>query len=109
MADTVKVLSQNALSATTLRDLYTVPVGTSAVISTIVVCNRGASTTTFRISVAVAGAADATKQYTHYDVTAPPNDTFALTVGLTLATTDVVRGYAGNGNLTFQCFGVEIT
>lgn len=109
MADALKVLGQVALSATTLSAIYTVPGATSTTVSSVVVCNRGGSSTTFRISVAVAGAADATKQYIYYDLPIPANDTFIATIGVTLATTDILRGYAGNGNLTMQAFGVEVT
>lgn len=109
MADTLKVLGQSALSATTLTDIYTVPGATSATVSSLVVCNRGGSATTFRVSVAPGGAADANSQYIYYDVSIPANDTFVATIGLTLATTDKVRGYAGNGNLTISLYGVEVT
>ena len=109
MSDTLKVLAQSNPSATTLTDLYTVPSVTSVVGSTIFVCNTGSSSTTFRISVAVAGVADTLKQYLYYDITIPGNDTFAATVGISLATTDKVRIFAGNGNLTFNLFGTEIT
>jgi len=109
MADTFKVLGQLVPSATTLTTLYTVPGATSTVNASLVVCNRGSGATTFRVSVAVAGAADDPKQYIYYDVTINGNDTFIATIGVTLAATDLVRVYAGNGNLTFSLFGVEIS
>ena len=74
MAEIYKTLGQVALGATVLTNLYTVPGATSTVISTITVCNRGGTATTFRISVRVAGAADATKQYIYYDISIPKND-----------------------------------
>lgn len=109
MANTIKVLAQSAPSATTLTDVYTVPSATTAVVSSLVVCNRGGTATTFRISVAVAGAADATKQYLYYDVAIAANDTFVATIGLTLGTADVVRAYAGNANLSVNVYGEEVT
>lgn len=109
MAETLKVLGQAAPSATTLTDLYTVPASTSVVVSSIVVCNRSATATTFRVSVAIAGAADANPQYLYYDVALPGNDTFIATVGLTLAATDKVRVYTGAATVTFQVFGTELT
>lgn len=109
MADTLKVLAQSLPSATTLTDVYTVPGATSATISSVVICNQSSTATTFRLSVAVAGAADATKQYIYYDVDLAGNDTFIATIGITLAATDVVRGYSGNGSISFQLFGVEVT
>lgn len=109
MADAYKILAQLVPSATTLTTLYTVPAATSTAISSIVVCNRGTSGTTFRISVAVAGAADATKQYLYYDVNLPGGNSFVATIGISMATTDLIRVYAGNANLSFNLFGVEIT
>jgi hypothetical protein len=106
--ETRKVLGQAALAATTLTDVYTVPAATQAVISTMVVTNRAGSSTNFRLSVAVAGAADNSKQYLYYDVTIPAFETFCSTIGVTLNTTDVVRAYAGNSNLSVNLFGVEI-
>ena len=109
MAETNKVLAQTNPSAATLTDSYTVPGATSAVVSSIVVCNRSATATAFRISFAVAGAANDNKQYTHYDVAIPGNDTYIATIGATLAATDVVRVYATLATLSFTIFGVEST
>lgn len=102
-----KVLGQTAPLATTETDLYTVPAVTSAIISSIVVCNRGSTATTFRISTAVGGGGTATKDYLYYDVPIAGNDTFIATIGITLATTDKVKVYAGNASLSFNLFGQE--
>lgn len=108
MADTYKVLGQSNPLAATLTDAYTVPAATSVVISTIVIANRGAATS-FRVSVAVAGAADANQQYLAYDVAIGANETITMTVGVTLAATDKVRVYATLATLSFNLFGVERT
>jgi hypothetical protein len=104
-----KVLGQSKPSATTLTDIYTVPALTQATVSTITVCNQSATATSFRISVAPAGAADATSQYLYYDVAIAGNDTFACTFGITLATTDKIRVYNTLATLSFSVFGVETT
>lgn len=109
MADAFSVLAQSAPSATTLTDIYTAPASTSVVISTINVCNRSATATSFRISVAVAGAADATKQYLAYDTPIDGNDSITITTGVTLATTDVLRVYATLATLSFNVFGAQVT
>ncbi len=109
MADTFKVLAQSNPTAATLTDIYTVPAATSTVISTIVVCNRSAAATSFRISIQVANAADDNKQYLYYDTIIPGNDTFVITLGITLATTDVIAVYATLATLSFNVFGVEVT
>jgi hypothetical protein len=109
MADTYKVLGQSAPSATTETDLYTVPALTSAVVSTIIIANRSASNATFRISVSIGGGATANADYIAYDVPIQGNDVAALTIGVTLATTDKIRIYASTANLSFSAFGQERT
>jgi hypothetical protein len=108
MATTYKVLAQSAPAATTSTDLYTVGSGKSAVISTIVVANRAASVATYRIAVRVAGATLANAQYIAYDVIVGASDSTTLTLGITLAATDVISVYASNANLSFNVFGSEI-
>lgn len=109
MAIAPKKLGGSALSATTLTTIYTVPSATSATVSTIFVCNRSSTDCTFRVSIAVAGAADATHQYLYYDKDLTGNETYAITCGVTLAATDVVRAYASTANVTVNVFGTEIT
>jgi hypothetical protein len=109
LAQAHKILGQSNPSATTLTDAYTVPSSTEAIISTIVVCNRSGTSTTFRISVAVNGASDSDEQYLYYDIAIPGSDTFVATLGVTLDATDKIRVYAAAQQLSFNIFGVEIT
>ena len=108
MATTYKVLAQNSPAATTATTLYTVPASTSTVVSTLTVANLGGSSATYRISVRPAAEGQANKHYIAYDVTVGANDTTTLTLGMTLATTDVVTVYASTANLAFNLFGSEI-
>ena len=110
MATTYKILAQSAPTATTATLLYG-PVGSgiSTVISTLAICNRGATAATYRISFRVNGDADATKQYLVYDASVPANSTASYTQGITLAAGDAVYIYSSNANLTFQAFGSEIS
>ena len=109
MATVLKVLGQSAPSATTLTTLYTVPSSTEAVVSTIVVANRSATATDFRIAIRIAGGVVANEDYLYYDLAIPGNDTFAATVGITLAATDVVSVYNTLATLSFNLFGQEIS
>jgi len=108
MATTYKVLGQSAPGATTPSDVYTVPSATSAVVSTINVCNRDAVASRFRISVRPAGATQADQHYLAYDTAIPGNDSIALTFGITLAATDVITVYSESGDLSFNVFGSEL-
>ena len=102
-----KVLGQVNPSATTATTLYTVPSAKSAVISTLVIANLTTSSATFRIAVRPAGATLANLHYVAYDITVGASDSTALTLGITLATTDVVTVYASTANLAFNAFGDE--
>lgn len=107
MADLAKLLGQNAPAATTETDLYTVPGATNTTVSTIIVCNRGATAATFRISIADGGGATTNKDYLYYDLPLAANDSYAATLGITLEATDKVKVYASTANLSFNLFGVE--
>lgn len=109
MATQLKVLGQSDPLATTLTTLYTVPAATSAVASTITVCNRSVTATSFRIAVRPAGAAISNEHYIYYDVAIGGNDTFAATIGIALEATDVVSVYATLATLSFNLFGQEIS
>jgi len=108
MATTYKILGQSSPTATTPTDLYTVPASTSAVGSSLIVSNRGTALASFRVSVSAAGAATTNKDYIYYDLPIAGNDTFIATIGITLATTDVVRVYSSNSSLSFQLYGSQI-
>lgn len=107
MARTLKILGQADLAATTLTDVYTVPSLTQSVVSSIVVCNRNGASRTFRISVAVGGAADDSKQYLVYDDTIDANKSLAFLLGVSLGAADKVRAYASAVGVSVNVFGVE--
>lgn len=108
MAQTYKVLGQVAPAATTLTSLYTAPAATSAVCSTLCVANRGISTT-FRVAVRPAGAALGPKHYIVHDGILNQYESVFLTLGISLAATDVVDVYAGTATVSFSLFGCEVT
>jgi glucose-6-phosphate dehydrogenase assembly protein OpcA len=109
MPTVYKVLGQSAPSATTDTTLYTVPAATSAVVSTIVVANRAATAAAFRIAVRPAGATLANQHYVAYDVSVGANDSTTITLGITLATTDVITVRSTSANLSFNVFGSELS
>jgi hypothetical protein len=109
MPTVYKVLGQSAPSATTATDLYTVPAATSAVVSTIVVANRTNTAAAYRIAIRPAEATLANEHYLAYDVAVGAGDSTTLTLGITLAATDVITIYASTADLSFNAFGSEIT
>ena len=110
MATTYKILGQLDSAATTMETLYTVPASTSTVISSINICNRATSSRTVRIAVRQSGGVLANNQYIAYDLAIAANDSIALSLGVTLATTDVVSVYASAvSSISWVLFGSEIT
>jgi len=109
MATTYKILGQLESSATTFETLYTVPAATSTVVSSINICNRTSGAKAVRIAVRQAGDVIANKQYIAYDFAIAANDSVALSLGLTLASTDVISVYANAGSsISWSLFGSEI-
>lgn len=109
MTDSLKVLGQSYPNSNVLTNIYTVPLATQTTVSSIVICNQSSGPSSFRISVAPGGAADTLSQYIYYDLFLDANDTFIATIGISLATTDIIRVQSSNGNTSFSIFGVEIT
>jgi hypothetical protein len=103
----VKVLGQSAPGATTLTTLYTVPSGKSTVASTLVVCNRSASTVSYRIAVRPAGASISNEHYIAYGTGLAAGGADFLSIGMTLTATDVVSVYGSTADLSFSLFGDE--
>lgn len=109
MTTTYKVLGQINPTANTLTTVYTVPALTQTVVSTVTICNLANTATTFSLAVQPANAAIANKHYVNYQTTLPANDTIALTLGITLATTDVIAANCATSNVSVNVFGSEIT
>jgi len=109
MAITYKVLGQVSPVATTNTTLYTVPASRATVVSTLTVCNRSSSSATYRIAVRAAGAPLSNEHYIAFDTPIVGNDTVALTLGLSLAETDVVTVYASTANVSFNLYGSEMS
>lgn len=107
MAEVIKVLGQVNPIAGVLTGAYTAP--NQAVVSSLSVCNQSSTPVTFRVSIAVAGAADAAAQYLYYDVPLAGNATFIATIGVTLGATDVVRVQSSGNAQSFNLFGSEVS
>lgn len=108
MALTYKVLGQTSSVANTDTTLYTVPAANSTICSTINICNRSDSADTFKVAIRPEGAATANQHYIAYNTAIPANETISMTIGITLAATDVVSVNATSSLLTFNLFGSEV-
>lgn len=95
--------------------LYQVPALTSAVISSIVICNQAATSATYRLGVDVAGTiavpptAYTLAGYLVFGATIAANDSVVLTLGATLATANSLLFSASATTVNAVAFGTEIT
>lgn len=102
----VKVLGQLA-STTTLTALYTCPANTETVISTLVVCNRSNLEKTYTIVVRPNNETLENKHYITSSAIISPNDSIALTLGITIDSSDVIYVSGSDTNISFTAFGNE--
>jgi hypothetical protein len=110
MAFTYKVLGVSAPADTSNADLYTVGSGKSAVVSTLAISNVTAAAVAARVYVRVAGATAAVGNALVYDTSIAANSTTALSLGITLAATDVITVRSATGAaLSFFAFGSEVS
>lgn len=107
MANAYKVLGQTG-DASTAVNIYTTS-GVESIVSTVVVCNRSAASKTFDISVRPAGATEANQHYIAKGTSIAANDSITLTLGITLADTDVITVTASTSDVSFSVFGTEIS
>jgi FtsH-binding integral membrane protein len=78
-------------------------------VSTIAIANQAGSSGTYRIAIRPAGAAISSQHYLVYGATVAASDSVLLTLGVTLATTDVISVYGSSANISFSAFGSEIS
>ena len=102
-----KLLAQSLPAGATLTAFYTAPSGGRTYAQKLFVCNATAVATTFRVSMAVAGEADAARQYLYYDTALAANQTKALDLEVRLSAGDVLRIYTAGATVSFNLFGTE--
>lgn len=111
MPTSYKILGQSAPNASTTATLYTCPSSpsTQTIISSIVVCNRSSSDTNFRVSVRPSTEALANKHYLCFNTNLYSFDTITMTLGITVDSGSIVEVWAGSANVSFSCFGSEVS
>lgn len=103
---------QGTTSVSSYGTLYTVPTttpSTTAVLSTISICNTAASSATYRIGFATGAVEPSAADWLVYGGTVPANDTVFLTIGVTLSGGTLIRVSSSANTVSFQAFISEIT
>ena len=109
MPTAYKVLGQSYPSAASNTDVYTVPASNSAVVSTININNLSSDLDTVSVAVRPAGETIANKHYIINNLSIGGRSVATFTIGVTLATTDVITVYSLGGTSAFNVFGSEIS
>ena len=109
MTTTYKRLGAVDLNGTigTAEVVYDCPDATSAVVSSVVICNRGATAATYRVGVSTTTSYE-DSGYLAYGATVPANDSIVLTLGIVLdATNDNLLASSDSTSVSVSAFGVE--
>ena len=110
MANTYKSAQlQGTASVSTYGTLYSTGASTSAVISSIVVCNTSASAVTYRIGLMGSAGTPGASEWIVYDASIAGNDTVGLTLGLTMGNTQFLRVSSSANTLSFYAAVGEIS
>jgi hypothetical protein len=115
MPTTYKILGQTLPTANTLSNVYVVPTSTSAIVSTITICNQSSANANVDIMIRPINETLANKHYLVKGVTIPRADTMILSPGVTLnasvivAVNNAVASGETAANVSFNVFGIELT
>jgi len=115
MPTTYKILGQTLPTANLLSNVYVVPTSTSAIVSTITICNQSSANANVDIMIRPINETLANKHYLIKGVTIPRADTMILSPGVTLnasvivAVNNAVASGETAANVSFNVFGVELT
>jgi len=112
MANTYKRLGAINPSANTQTNVYVVPAATSAVVSSITICNQAATNASYSIALMNSSefnSAAPTATFIVRGATVPAADTIILTMGMTANAGMVLVGNTNSPNISFSAFGSEIT
>jgi len=115
MPTTYKILGQTLPTANLLSNVYVVPTSTSAIVSTITICNQSSANANIDIMIRPINETLANKHYLIKGVTIPRADTMILSPGVTLnasvivAVNNAVASGETAANVSFNVFGIELT
>lgn len=109
MANTYKILGQKNPTDTNNYDLYTVPSGTAAVVSTLAISNVTGSSANATVYIRKNGEAATTNNSIIYSASIAGNSVATFTIGITLAAGDIITVQSATANsLAFHAFGSEV-
>lgn len=100
---------QGGTAVSSYQTLYSTGASTTAVLSTIGVCNTAASAATYRIGVMGSAGSPGAGEHIVYGATVAANDSVFLTLGITLGNTKFVRVSSSANTVDFIAGVAEIS
>jgi len=100
---------QGTASVGTYATLYNTGASTTAVLSTIAICNTASASATYRVAIMGSAGTPAAANWLVYDAPVAANDTFFLTAGVTLGNTQFIRVSSSANTVTFSAYVSEIS
>lgn len=100
---------QGTSSVGTYATLYNTGAATTAVISTISICNTSTSTQTYRIGIMGSAGTPGAADWLVYDAAVAAKDTAFLTIGLSLGNSQYIRVSSSANSLAFTAYVSEIS
>lgn len=95
---------QGTGNSSTYATLCSTAGGTTAVISSIVICNRSTTAATYRIAITTTAGTPSAGQFLVYDSAIAGNDTVSLSLGITLDASEFIRISSSTNTLDFTAF-----
>jgi len=100
---------QGTASVGTYTTLYNTGASTSAVISTLAICNTSTSTQTYRIGIMGSAGTPGAGDWLVYDAAVAAKDTAFLTLGISLGNSEFIRVSSSANSLSFTAYISEIS
>ena len=100
---------QGTAGVTTYATLYSTGASTTAVLSSISICNTASTSATYRIGVMASAGTPAAGNWIVNGATVAANDTVFLTVGLSLGNTQFIRVSSSANTVDFSASVAEIS
>jgi hypothetical protein len=100
---------QGTAAVGTYATLYSTGASTTAVVSSIIVCNEATAAVTIRAGLAASATTPASGAFILYDRTVPPNDTLVLNLPVTLGNTAFIRVSSSANTTSFTAAVAEIS
>lgn len=99
--------AQGTAAVTTYATLYSCPSATSAIISSIAICNTSSTAATYRIGIMGSAGTPGASEWVIYDASVTGNDTVFITTGLALDAGKYLRISSSANTVAFSAHIAE--